>query len=100
LTGRLENVALAEAARRLLPPELEAAFMATEIGEETIVPDAGSAAAGGREGEAAAASLAATPPGALTGSDSGEGSNNWVVGPSKSATGHPILCTDPHQPFA
>jgi penicillin amidase len=90
LTGRLENVALAEAARRLLPPELEAAFMATELAEETIVPDAGSAAAGGREGEAAAA----------TGSDSGEGSNNWVVGPSKSTTGRPILCTDPHQPFA
>jgi penicillin amidase len=104
LTGRLENVALAEAARRLLPPELEAAFMATELGEETIVPDAGSAAAGGREGEAAAAladaALAATPPGTLTGSDSGEGSNNWVVGPSKSTTGQPILCTDPHQPFA
>jgi penicillin G amidase len=24
------------------------------------------------------------------------GSNNWVVGPSKSATGKPILCNDPH----
>jgi penicillin amidase len=24
------------------------------------------------------------------------GSNNWVVGPSKSATGRPILCNDPH----
>ncbi|MFI5184911.1 MAG: penicillin acylase family protein, partial [Vicinamibacteria bacterium] len=23
-------------------------------------------------------------------------SNNWVVGPGKSATGHPILCNDPH----
>ena len=23
-------------------------------------------------------------------------SNNWVVGPEKSATGHPILCNDPH----
>ncbi len=23
-------------------------------------------------------------------------SNNWVVGPSKSTTGHPILCNDPH----
>src|SRR5919201_1660100 len=50
LTGRLDNVALAEAARRTLPPELEAAFMATELGEETIVPDAGSAAAAGQEG--------------------------------------------------
>jgi penicillin G amidase len=24
------------------------------------------------------------------------GSNNWVVGPAKSATGKPILCNDPH----
>src|SRR5687768_5452927 len=38
LTSRLENVALAEAARRLLPPELHHAFMATELGEESIVP--------------------------------------------------------------
>jgi penicillin amidase len=80
LTGRLDNVAVAESARRLLPPELEAAFMTTELGEETIVPDAGSSAA--------------------TGHDTGEGSNNWVVGPSRSATGKPILCSDPHQPFS
>ena len=26
----------------------------------------------------------------------GTGSNNWVVGPSKTVTGHPILCGDPH----
>ena len=45
LTGRLDNVALAETARRLLPPELESTFMATELAEETIVPDRGSAAA-------------------------------------------------------
>jgi penicillin amidase len=79
LTGRLDNVVIAELARRLLPPELEAPFMATELAEESIVPDEGSAAA--------------------TGADVGEGSNNWVVGPGKSATGKPILCTDPHQPF-
>ena len=38
LTGRLDNIALAEAARRHLPPELLNAFMATELGEETIIP--------------------------------------------------------------
>ncbi|MBK9223256.1 MAG: penicillin acylase family protein [Saprospiraceae bacterium] len=29
-------------------------------------------------------------------SGSGIGSNNWAVGPSKSVTGNPILCNDPH----
>jgi penicillin amidase len=30
------------------------------------------------------------------GLDDGIGSNNWVVGPSKSATGHALLANDPH----
>ena len=30
------------------------------------------------------------------GSINGQGSNNWVVAPSKSATGRPILASDPH----
>lgn len=29
-------------------------------------------------------------------STAGQGSNNWVVAPSRSATGRPILCNDPH----
>ena len=29
-------------------------------------------------------------------SGGGQGSNNWVVGPERSATGKPILCNDPH----
>jgi penicillin amidase len=53
--------------------------MATERGDESIVPAAG--------------------PSRATGHDTGEGSNNWIVGPTKSATGKPILCSDPHQPF-
>ncbi|MEM6723229.1 MAG: penicillin acylase family protein, partial [Bacteroidota bacterium] len=28
--------------------------------------------------------------------DKGIGSNNWAVGPSKTASGNPILCNDPH----
>jgi penicillin amidase len=79
-TGRLELTALAEIARRTLPPELEAAFSTAEWGHETIVP----ASSGG---------------GAAPGGDLGEGSNNWVVGSAKSATGRPVLCSDPHNPF-
>ena len=82
LTGRLENITLGEAARRTLPPELLAAFMATELGEETIVP--GGAPSGG------------PVPG---GADTGEGSNNWAVSGARTTTGYPVLCSDPHNPF-
>jgi penicillin amidase len=80
-TGRLEQIALAELARTLLPPALEAAFLAAEWGHETIVPEG----------------LAPDRPAA--GADGGEGSNNWVVGPGKAAGGRPVLCSDPHNPF-
>ena len=84
LTSRFENVALAESARRYLPPELLRPFMATELGEESIVP----------------AEL--TPGGASPvpgGADTGEGSNNWAVAGSRTTTGYPVLCSDPHNPF-
>ncbi|MEW5987616.1 MAG: penicillin acylase family protein [Chloroflexota bacterium] len=29
----------------------------------------------------------------------GRGSNGWVIGPGRSATGHAILCNDPHLPL-
>jgi penicillin amidase len=82
-TGRLEQIALAELSRRLLPPELEAAFLAAEWGHETIVGDG-----------------AGQPAPPATGADGGEGSNNWVAGPSKTVAGRPVLCSDPHNPFA
>ena len=31
--------------------------------------------------------------------DTGGGSNNWVIGPARSATGRPILAGDPHRVF-
>lgn len=37
--------------------------------------------------------------GTLTGSDwhpAGQGSNSWVIGPQRSATGSAVLCNDPH----
>jgi penicillin amidase len=33
-------------------------------------------------------------------SDNAEGSNNWVIAPSKSATGRPILANDPHRAYS
>jgi len=76
LTGRLDLVALEEACKRHLPDELRQAFMQAEAGEETIVPGA--------------------EPAGATGHDVGEGSNNWVVGGSRTPEGRPILATDPH----
>jgi penicillin amidase len=35
-----------------------------------------------------------------TESSIGEGSNNWVIGPGKSATGRPILAGDPHRAYS
>jgi penicillin amidase len=76
LTGRHELIALGEACKRLLPEKLRAAFLEIEAGEETLVPGQGGAMAGGHE--------------------LGEGSNNWVVGASRSQSGRPVLATDPH----
>ena len=38
LTGRLDNIAISEAARRHLPPDLFEIFISIEDGEETFVP--------------------------------------------------------------
>ncbi len=35
-----------------------------------------------------------------SGPDNAEGSNNWVIAPSKSATGRPILANDPHRAYS
>ena len=76
LTGRLGNIAVKEAARRYLSPDLLDLFLSVEAGEETIVPGDEPAGVGGH--------------------DTGEGSNNWVVGGNRSVAGKPVLATDPH----
>ena len=76
LTGRLNILAIAEAGRRHLDEDLFRSFMTCEENEETIVPGDGPAEFGGH--------------------DTGEGSNNWVVGGSRTKSGKPILATDPH----
>jgi penicillin amidase len=76
LTGRLEVLAQREACKRYLSEEFCDVFLGVEAGEETIVPGDQPAATGGY--------------------DSGEGSNNWVVGGSRTVKGKPVLATDPH----
>lgn len=94
LTGRFPVICLPEFARRILGdgPFLTE-FMKPEGGSETIWPRGvpypdGPRWEGGRlDG----------PPASAPG---GVGSNNWVVGPSRSTTGLPMLASDPHVVFA
>lgn len=79
-SGRPEANVLAEIARRALPQSLLDLYLGSEAPEETIVPDG--------------------PPYGARGADPGEGSNNWVLGPTRTTTGAPVLCNDPHNPFA
>ena len=81
LTGRLENLAAAEVAKRILGEDLAADFLRTESPDETILGPAADA-------------------GATGGSDGAGGSNNWAVSPARSATGHALLASDPHLPYS
>ena len=76
LTGRLDVIAQREAVSLHLAPHFVDLFWEVEAGEETIVPSREPAQSGGY--------------------DTGEGSNNWVVGGSRCVNGKPILATDPH----
>ena len=76
LTGRLNGVAVNEAAKRHLSPDLFDLFLTTEASEETIVPS--------------------DEPAGVGGYDTGIGSNNWVIGGERTANGKPVLATDPH----
>jgi penicillin amidase len=87
LTGRLENLAAAEAARRYLGPDLATDFLTVELADETIVPS--STMVGGRLVGA----------GAGGGADASGGSNNWAVSASRSASGSAMLASDPHLPY-
>jgi len=85
LNGRLQNIAVGEAAS-LLPEPLRAAYLEPEAPESRIVP-----------GEAPVAAAAA--PAGAAGMADGTGSNNWAVAAERTASGHALLCGDPHQPF-
>ena len=84
LTGRLFQIVGAEQVLRNVSPVLARKYLTAEAARY-IVPGASSSAE-------PAESL---PEG---GGDDGTGSNNWVVGPSRSTTGFPSLASDPHWP--
>jgi penicillin amidase len=91
LTVRFPVIAIPELAKRALGEgALYQAFLRGEADEESILPPG--AYPTGRRG--------AEPIGAAVGDpDEGRGSNNWVVAGTRSATGWPLLASDPHIAF-
>ncbi len=91
LTGRFPVIAVPEVARRVLGDgPLYRAFMTAEAIAETILHPGEYASAGGGADPLAPA---------LGGVDDCTGSNNWVVGPSRSASGGGLVASDPHIAF-
>lgn len=93
LTGRFPVICIPELAKRALGPgKLYEAFLLGEIEGEAILP-AGSyptRAAGNQP-------LAKQPVGKSVGDPQGDqGSNNWVISGKLSASGKPLLASDPH----
>lgn len=91
LTGRFPVIAVPELARRALGHgPLYRAFLTAEAIDETILHpgEYASAGSGSDPGE---------PP--LGGIDDGTGSNNWVIGPSRSVSGGALVASDPHIAF-
>jgi penicillin amidase len=73
LNGRIDRIVAAEAAR-MLPEALRPLYLTPEASEHRVLQHA-------------------------AGTDDATGSNNWAVHGSRTASGRPVLCGDPHQPF-
>jgi penicillin G amidase len=91
LTGRLPVIAIPELAKRTLgDPRLYHAFLTAEAGDESIV----------RPGAYPPAQRLAEPVAGGAGDpEEGAGSNNWAVAGGRSATGRPLVASDPHIAF-
>jgi penicillin G amidase len=87
LNGRLQNIAIGEAAR-LLPEHLQSAFLTPEAPESRILPP-----------DSPFPTSARLNSEQLLGTGDNSGSNNWAIAGSHTASGHALLCSDPHQPF-
>src|SRR5262245_2555450 len=73
LNGRIDRIVAAEAAR-LLPERFRGLYLTPEASENRVLQHA-------------------------AGNDDATGSNNWALHASRTASGKPVLCGDPHQPF-
>ena len=73
LNGRIDRIVAAEAAR-LLPEQFRGLYLTPEASEHRVLQSA-------------------------AGTDDTTGSNNWALHGSRTASGKPVLCGDPHQPF-
>ncbi len=89
LTGRFPVIAVPELAKRALGDgALYRAFLTAEAIDETILHPGEYASDGNGAGE--------RPMGGI---DDGTGSNNWVIGPSRSTSGGAMVASDPHIAF-
>jgi penicillin amidase len=84
LNGRIDRLAAAEAARMLPTETLRTLYLTPEASENLVLP--------------------APPPASHrdpwpAGTDDATGSNNWALDGTRTGSGHPLLCGDPHQPF-
>ncbi|MEA2792275.1 MAG: penicillin amidase [Acetobacteraceae bacterium] len=84
LNGRIDRLAAAEAACMLPTEALRMLYLTPEASENLVVPPSPR----GTGGDAWPA-----------GTDDATGSNNWALDGAHTASGHPVLCGDPHQPF-
>jgi penicillin amidase len=73
LNGRIDRIVAAEAAR-LLPEQFRSLYLTPEASEHRVLQTA-------------------------AGTDDATGSNNWALHGSRTASGKPVMCGDPHQPF-
>src|SRR6185437_321446 len=94
LTGRFPVIVVPELAKRTLGEgPLYRAFLEGEVDDESILQPGSYAAA---EASAATSELVGRT---VSDQDGGQGSNNWVVSGSRTASGKPIVASDPHVPF-
>jgi penicillin amidase len=92
LTGRLYQISGPELMRRALGEGSQFdAYLQSEVHGESILPP----------GENRARPLPPVPGAGttLSGEMAGPGSNNWALGPGKSATGQALFASDPHTPY-
>jgi penicillin amidase len=90
LTGRFPVIVMPELARRALGDgPLYRAFLGVESDAESILPP----------GSYPRGRIGSQPVGTVAGDPQAGGSNNWVISCGRSATGAPLVASDPHIAF-